>query len=63
MVNAMLPITTKLAVILKLELNKRSKSKKSIAVKDHMLIMCDQLISFDGFKELAPSKEVLYNKE
>ena len=34
--------------------NKRSKSKKSTAVKDHMLI-CDQPISFDDFKVLASS--------
>ena len=31
---------------------KRSKSKKSTAVKDHMLI-CDQPVSFDDFKVLA----------
>ena len=29
--------------------NKQSKSKKSTALKDHMLI-CDQLVSFDDFK-------------
>ena len=34
--------------------NKRSKSKKSTAVKDHMLI-CDQPVSFDDFKVLASS--------
>ena len=32
--------------------NKRSKSKKSTAVKDHMLI-CDQTVSFDDFKVLV----------
>ena len=32
--------------------NKRSKSKKSTAVKDHMLI-CNQRVSFDDFKLLA----------
>ena len=56
----MLPITTKLAVIL----NKRSKSKKSTAVKDHTL-MCDQLVSFDDFKVLALSNSDFHlkNKE
>ena len=34
--------------------NKRSKSKKSTAVKEHML-MCDQPVSFDDFKVLASS--------
>ena len=34
--------------------NKWSKSKKSTAVKDHMLI-CDQPVSFDDFKVLASS--------
>ena len=34
--------------------NKRSKSKKSTTVKDHMLI-CNQLVSFDDFKVLASS--------
>ena len=34
--------------------NKRPKSKKSIAVKVHMLI-CDQPVSFDYFKLLASS--------
>ena len=32
--------------------NERSKSKKSTAVKDHMLI-CDQPVSSDDFKVLA----------
>ena len=32
--------------------NKRSKSRKSTAVKDHMLI-CDQTVSFDDFKVLV----------
>ena len=31
---------------------KQSKSKKSTAVKDHMLI-CDQTVSFDDFKVLV----------
>ena len=34
--------------------NKQSKSKKYTAVKDHML-NCNQPISFDNFKVLAPS--------
>ena len=34
--------------------NKRSKSRKSAAVKEHMLI-CDQPVSFDDFKVLASS--------
>ena len=34
--------------------NKRSKSKKSTAVKDHK-VMCDQLVSLDNFKFLASS--------
>ena len=57
----MLPITVKHAVILKLKhsgisplTNKWSKSKKSTAVKDHMLI-CDQPVSSEDFKVLASS--------
>ena len=41
--------------------NKRSKSKKSIAVKDHML-MCNQPVSFDDFKVLASSNSEFYLK-
>ena len=41
--------------------NKRSKSKKSTAVKDHML-MCDQPVSFDDFKVLASSKSEFHLK-
>ena len=58
-VDAMLPITVKLAVLLKLQLvntqapltNRRSKSKKSTGVKYHMLIY-DQPVSFDDLKPL-----------
>ena len=39
--------------------NKRSKSKKSAAVKDHML-MCDQPVSFNDFKVLASSNSELH---
>ena len=42
--------------------NKRSKSKKSTAVKDYMLV-CDQPVSFDDFKVLASSKFHLKIKE
>ena len=44
--------------------NKRSKSKKSTAFKDHML-MCDQPVSFDNFKVLASSNSEFHleNKE
>ena len=41
--------------------NKRSKSKKSTAVKDHML-MCDQPVSFDDFKVLASSNSNFHLK-
>ena len=41
--------------------NKRSKSKKSTAVKDHMLI-CDQPVSFDDFKVLPSSNSGLHLK-
>ena len=41
--------------------NKRSKSKKSTAVKDHMLI-CDQPVSFDNFKVLASSNSEFHLK-
>ena len=41
--------------------NKRSKSKKSIAVKDHMLI-CDQPVSFDYFKVLASNNSEFHLK-
>ena len=41
--------------------NKRSKSKKSTAVKDHMLI-CDQPISLDDFKVLASSNSEFHLK-
>ena len=55
----MLPITVKLAVLLKLQLvntqapltNRRSKSKKSTGVKYHMLIY-DRPVSFDDLKPL-----------
>ena len=42
-------------------MNKRSKSKKSTAIKDHMLI-CDQLVSFDDFKVLASSNSEFHLK-
>ena len=41
--------------------NKRYKSKKSTAVKDHMLI-CDQLVSFDDFKLLTSSNSEFHLK-
>ena len=41
--------------------NKRSKSKKSTAVKDHMLI-CDQPDSFDDSKGLASSNSEFHLK-
>ena len=41
--------------------NKRCKSKKSTAVKDHML-MCDQPVSFDKFKVLASSNSEFHLK-
>ena len=41
--------------------NKRSKSKKSTAVKNHML-MCDQPVSFDDFKVLASSNSEFHLK-
>ena len=41
--------------------NKRSKSKKLTAVKDHML-MCDQPVSFDDFKVLASSNSEFHLK-
>ena len=41
--------------------NKRSKSKKLTAVKDHMLI-CDQPVSFDNFKVLASSNSEFHLK-
>ena len=41
--------------------NKRSKSRKSTAVKDHMLI-CDQPVSFDDFKVLASSNSEFHLK-
>ena len=41
--------------------NKRSKLKRSAAVKDHML-MCDQLVSFGDFKALAPSNSEIHLK-
>ena len=41
--------------------NKRSKSKKSTAVKDHMVIY-DQPVSFDDFKVLASSKSEFHLK-
>ena len=40
---------------------KQSKSKKSTAVKDHMLI-CDQTVSFDDFKVLASSNSEFHLK-
>ena len=42
-------------------MNKRSKSKKLTAVKDHMLI-CDQPVSFDDFKVLASSNSEFHLK-
>ena len=39
--------------------NKRSKSKKSTAVKDHML-MYNQLVSLDDFKALASSNSAFH---
>ena len=70
-VDAMLPITVKRAVIFKVRvgdhsgtlplMNKRSKSKKSTAVEDHMLI-CDQPVSFDDFKVLASSNSKFHLK-
>ena len=39
--------------------NKQSKSKKSTAIKDHMLI-CDQSVSFDDFK-VAVSSNSAFN--
>ena len=41
--------------------NKRFKSRKSTAVKDHMLI-CDQPVSFDDFKVLASSNSEFHLK-
>ena len=41
--------------------NKRSKSKKSTAAKDHMVIY-DQPVSFDDFKVLASSKSEFHLK-
>ena len=41
--------------------NKRSKSKKSTAVKDHILI-CDQPVYFDDFKVLASSNSEFHLK-
>ena len=42
-------------------MNKRSKSKKLTAVKDHMLI-CDQPVSCDDFKVLASSNSLFHLK-
>ena len=41
--------------------NKRSKSRKSTAVKDHMLI-CEQPVSFEDFKVLVPSNSEYHLK-
>ena len=41
--------------------NKRSKSKKSTAVKDHMLI-CYQPVSFNDFEVLASSNSEFHLK-
>ena len=41
--------------------NKRSKSRKSTAVKDHMVI-CDQPVSFNDFKVLASSNSEFHLK-
>ena len=41
--------------------NKRFRSKKSAAIKDHKLI-CDQLVSFDHFKVLATSNSEFHLK-
>ena len=67
-VDAILPITMKSVVIRVREhsgisplANKRSKSKKSTAVKGHMLI-CDQPVSFDDFKVLASSNSEFHLK-
>ena len=58
--------TAKHAVILKLKLvstqvNKRSKSKKLTAVKDHIL-MRHQPVSFDDFKVLSSSNSKFHLK-
>ena len=42
-------------------MNKRSKSKKSTAVKDYM-VMCVQPVSFDNFKVLASSNSEIHLK-
>ena len=42
-------------------MNTRSKSKKSTAIKDHMLI-CDQPVSFDDYKVLASSNSEFHLK-
>ena len=41
--------------------NKRFKSKKSTAIKDHMLV-CDQQVPFDHFKVLATSNSEFHLK-
>ena len=41
--------------------DKRSKSKKSTTVKDHML-MCNQPVSFDDFKVLTSSNSEFHLK-
>ena len=70
MVDAILPITVKLAVIkvrvgehsgISSLTNKWFKSKKSIAVKDHML-MCNQPVFFDDFKVLTSSNSEFHLK-
>ena len=42
-------------------MNTWSKSKKSTAIKDHMLI-CDQPVSFDDYKVLASSNSEFHLK-
>ena len=65
-VYAMLPITAKLTVILKIKYisplkKKRSKSKKSTAVMDHMR-MSDHLVYFEDLKDLASSNAEFHLK-
>ena len=60
-VDAMLPIMAKLAVILKLDEQTVQIKKKWTAVKNHMLI-CDQIVHFDDFKVLASSNSEFHLK-
>ena len=67
MIDAKLPVTTKLAVIFKVRVgnspltNKRLKSNTSTAVQDHML-MCDQLVSLDDFKVFVSNNSEFHLK-